>query len=125
MKLYELHYMPCSSRRHHRFVTIATIEVQTGVLSTLAECLLRDVTWTSILRHSCYGIISVTSLGHQFCVMVLTGTISVTSLGHQYCVIFVIGIISVMSLSTVTSNLEKMDFLSAFINAFCFLLCSF
>ena len=116
--------MPCSSRRHSRFVTIATMEVQTGVLSTLAECLLGDVTWTSILRHSCYGIISVTLLGHQFCAIVLTGTISVTSLGHQYCVIVVMGIISVMSFSTVTSNWRKWAFyqLLLMLSAFCFVL---
>ena len=40
--------MPCSSRViseiNHRSVTIATMELQTGVLSTLAECYLGDVT---------------------------------------------------------------------------------
>ena len=30
-------------RLHHRSVTIATMEFQTGVLSTLAECYLDDV----------------------------------------------------------------------------------
>ena len=29
-------------RQHHRSVTIATMELQTGVLSTLEECYLND-----------------------------------------------------------------------------------
>ena len=33
---------------NHRSVTIATIELQTGMVSTLAECYLGDVTFKSI-----------------------------------------------------------------------------
>ena len=39
------------------------MELQTGVLSTLAECFLGDVTLTSEWRHHCYGNISMTSIG--------------------------------------------------------------
>ena len=40
---------------HHRSVTIATMEVQTGMLSSLAECYLGDVTLKSVWRHNCCG----------------------------------------------------------------------
>ena len=42
-------------RLHHRSVTIPTMELQTNVLSTVAECYLGDVTLTFICLYSCYG----------------------------------------------------------------------
>ena len=38
------------------------MELQTGVLSALAESYLGDFTKTSIWRHSCYGNIFIMSL---------------------------------------------------------------
>ena len=42
------------------------MKLQTGVLSTLAECDLGDVTQTSIWRHSGYGNISMMSLVKEY-----------------------------------------------------------
>ena len=50
-------------RSCHRSVTIVTMELQTGVLSILAEFYRGDVTQTSIC-HSYYGNIFITSLVH-------------------------------------------------------------
>ena len=45
---YVIHCIPCSSRINsdvfYRCVTIKTLELQTGVLSTLAVCYLDDIT---------------------------------------------------------------------------------
>ena len=53
-----IHGMPYSSRIISEMTpqncTIANMELNTGVLSTLAECYLGELTLTSIWRHNCY-----------------------------------------------------------------------